>query len=777
MYRCFDLETTTHTYKKRRASPFTDENWVVAAGYKQQGGTVQHEYFVKKEYPYASGVIPSGTTDDDYSISIPLDTTILVGFNIKFDLLWSWRHPELVAFFKRGGKVWCCQYAEYLLEGNVQSAHMAAMDDIVEKYGGELKIDEVKALWKAGVNTPDIGKDLLLEYLAGEGGDVENTERIFLGQVKRARELGILQGIMSRMDGLCATTECEYNGLKVDRKQAYEDRDMLVDELEVLNEQLTKSLPTLPDALEFNWGSPVMKSCLLYGGAIKYSKWTAHVNDKGEPLYAQKVVPCIQIGTDIQIPALKYEYMDLDQRAAVDERAVRYKSGKKQGEFKLINIKMDNKDKPKGAQKDYIARLPRLCEPKDEWKGELTDGEGGAIYSVGGEIIQLLAANNPDIDFLRAISMRDKVKKDLGTYYEVEDKHGVKKGMLSNLGDDDVIHHKLNHVQTVTSRLSSSDPNLQNVPKADFDKDLGRAKSVVKRMFVSRFVNGMMIESDYSQLEVVVQGLLTGDTQMLQDINEGVDFHVKRLSVMLGEPYDEVYEKCHNEEHPEYVVYKGLRSKAKGFTFARTFGAGKASIAANTGMSEDDVQKLIDAEEEMYPNVSKFFDSVEETLTKTKVPTLHREYLSDQPGRSVQCGVGYYTGITQARFGFLEVPAPAFKRKANQGKETAWYRPSIMNYPVQGTAGHLVQMALGKVWRERFIATDNYNGKAFLVNTVHDCAWVDAAGSIAEQVARDVTLTLESVPVILKETFGIDSPVPFPCEAEIGINLLSMKGL
>ena len=751
-YRIFDLETTTEVHLKRRASPFTDKNWVVAAAYKEQGCRVEHDYFIRDDYQY-TGVKPKGNSKP-YQIRIPESTTLLVGFNIKFDLLWSWRHTNLVDFFQRGGKVWCCQYAEYLLEGHLPSSHMVAMDDIIEGYGGELKIDEVKALWKAGVNTPDIDKDLLLKYLTE--GDIPNTEKIFLGQVKRARELGILQGIMARMDGLCATAEMEYNGLHVDREQAFADKAMIEGELDALKQTLESALPDMPKELTFNWGSPVHKSCLLYGGAIKYQKWTPYLDDKGNQLYAQK---------DEVRPVLE------------DGKPVRYKSGKNAGEIKTKRFKVNDLSKPKGAQKDYVFRLPRLVAPKDEWLGSLTDGEGGPVYSVSGEIIQLLSANYPEIEFLNAISLRDRLQKDLGTYYEIEDKNGEKKGMLTCLSEDDIIHHKLNHVQTVTSRLSSSDPNLQNVPRSEFNKEMGRAKSVVKRSFTSRFPDGMMIESDYSQLEVVVQGLLTGDQNMIQDIKDGVDFHVKRLAAKLGEPYDEVWEKCHNEDHPDYKVYKQMRTKAKGFTFARAFGAGKASIAANTGMTEDEVQTLIDAEEVMYPGVSKFFDSIEAELTRTRVPTLHREPLPDQPGRSVQCGAGYYIGPTQVRFGFLETPAPAYKRKHNGGKETTWYRPSIQNYPVQGEAAHIVQIAVGKVWRDLFVATDNYYGNALLVNTVHDCVVADSAEGYTEPVAKDIVRVMQDVPAMLKELFGTETPVGFPCEAEVGFNLLDMKGI
>jgi DNA polymerase I-like protein with 3'-5' exonuclease and polymerase domains len=765
MYRIFDLETTTTTMNKRKASPFSDENWVVAAGYKDQDSVSFTEYYIKKEYPYANNIIPMGD-DSPYRIRIPKSCTLLVGFNIKFDLLYSWDHPELKAFLARGGKIWDCQYAEYLLQGAVPTSHMVSMDDIVEKYGGVLKIDEIKALWKAGVNTPDINKDLLSTYLHG---DLNNTEAIFLGQVKAAREKGIVQGIMSRMDGLLCTTECEHNGLHIDVTQALDDKAMLEGELSVIKHELESALPDLPEEFEFNWGSNVHKSCLLYGGAAKYQKWTPHLDEDGNQLYAKKDVRCLVRHDGSKGIPLVADDFPRQLEGQLDAFKT-YKGGKRKGEYVTKIYKEDDLDKPKGARRDYVVRFPRMVQPKDEWTGALKDGEGNPIWSVSGEIIQLLAANHPDIKFLKAMSTRDKIQKDLGTYYMTEDK-GELKGMLTLL-DGDFIHHSLNHVQTVTTRLSSSNPNMQNIPRNDYDEDLGREKSVVKRMFTSRFADGKMLEIDYSQLEVVVQGILTQDKQLIQDIKDGVDFHCKRLAAKLQEDYEEVYKKCHDESHPDHKAYKVMRSAAKGFTFARAFGAGKASIAANTGMSEDEVQTLIDAEEIMYPGVSKFFDSIEETLQQTRVPSLRYEPLPDQPGRSVQCGIGYYTGPTECIFGFYEVPYPAYKRK-NTGREAGFYRPSIQNYPVQGTAGHLVQIALGKLFRWYIQHPQRESFR--IVNTVHDCVWLDCKPEIAGHIGKQAQAVLEGVPAYLKELFNIDCPVEFPCETEIGDNLLNMK--
>ena len=262
-YLVYDRETENHEHKKRFASPFYAQNWTVALGWKKQGDAqCSYEY-----YP---------TKADEKPLRIDEDVSLLVGHNLKFDLLHGWRDPGLHAFFKRGGKIWCTQYAEYLLEAAHQDSHMNSMDGIAEKYGGRKKIDAVKALWDAGMLTSQIDKDMLIDYLVGtkdelrNSGDIGNTELIFLGQVRRAVELGMVTMIQARMDGLLCTTEMEHNGLKIDVAEAARRMKLMEAELEVVEKELVQYIPELPDGLEFNWNSNIHKSALIFGGVVRY---------------------------------------------------------------------------------------------------------------------------------------------------------------------------------------------------------------------------------------------------------------------------------------------------------------------------------------------------------------------------------------------------------------------------------------------------------------------------------------------------------------------------
>jgi len=200
-YMIYDLETETHTSHKRKANCFDTRNWVVMRGWKVQGDTRGYASY----HP---------THDRTSALDIPEDVTLLVGFNIKFDLLYEMaqNNKSLRRFFKRGGAIWDCQYAEYLLKGHTQDVQMVALDDIIESYGGRRKIDEVKLLWEAGVRTSEISESLLADYLLGthaemrNSGDIGNTELIFLKQIQLAVTQGQLLMIQDRMDGLLCTT-------------------------------------------------------------------------------------------------------------------------------------------------------------------------------------------------------------------------------------------------------------------------------------------------------------------------------------------------------------------------------------------------------------------------------------------------------------------------------------------------------------------------------------------------------------------------------------------
>lgn len=252
----WDLETGTHTLFKRKASPWHPDNFIVATGWKRAKQDPEWLYTNK-----AAG-LPA-----DWFTSMLKGTRILVGFNIGFDLLWALQDPAnldaWMDWIANGGQIWDCQLAEYLLEGMVQESHMLSLNEVAPRYGGTTKVDEVKLLWEAGVQTADIDPDLLKRYLIGERqsdgkwkdfGDIGNTELAFLGQLKKARGRGQLKSILLNMGALVAVVEMMRNGMHVNKQLGLEIADKLRTELAGYTEELRAYLPKdLP--FEFNWTS------------------------------------------------------------------------------------------------------------------------------------------------------------------------------------------------------------------------------------------------------------------------------------------------------------------------------------------------------------------------------------------------------------------------------------------------------------------------------------------------------------------------------------------
>ena len=766
----FDLEVENYRKNKRLAAPFDDRNYIVEAGWNWNGGEVQSKRWDEWHR--------DNCMDEQFNALESGD--IINGFNTKFDILWVWGQKSFQAALKRGAVIYCGQYVEYLLGGHTQDVQMCSMNDVAEQYGGGCKIDAVKEMWEEGYLTSQIPPDLLHDYLCGDGkeivGDVMNTWLIFAGQIARMREhhpAEFRKMIKFRMDGLLATTEMEYNGVHCDKIIGEKLRDSLVAELIESAKHLETFLPELPPEFTFNWGSTQHKSCLIFGGVATYKKWIAHTDTDGNVIYAKKQekrplfdnVPlpfgeCRKAGgLYVREMPDNTSHSTFEHKGKFYQTQDTYKSGLRAGEGKFKNCAVPDETKPKGAIQTQYFKFNGYTEPHHAWKSEQTDGYDNPLYSTGAKVIEKLAARG--IPFTKALSRHIGVEKDLGTYYWKEDNKGKKKGMLTLVSDLGIIHHKLNHTSTVTSRLSSSDPNLQNIPRGD--------KSDVKQMFTSRFTNGRMAELDYSQLEVVVQGVLSQDKQLCQDLRDKVDFHCKRLAAKLGEDYQLVWDKCHKEEDPEY---KKGRTNAKMFSFQRAYGAGADTISTDTGMPKSEVEALIKAEELLYPSIKSFDQELELEINNNRVSTKNNLFVD---GVVFKQGESHWDSPTGTRYIWRENITPEFLHA--KGKYTGFSPTERKNYPVQGFGGEIVQTMIGLVFRY-LIENDRFDNRVLLVNTVHDCIWLDSDHPDFEKIAKDIQQILESVPDVFNTAYPeLDITVPFPCETEVGNNMFDMNTL
>lgn len=802
-----DLETENHTYHGALASPRHPENYLVCEGRAIDtlpfDGPITGTYFNNKEEANAA-----------QWLNIPDDVWLLVAHNAVFEMDWFLfkQRPEIQKYLKRGGRIFCTAYAEYLLTN--QQVTYPSLNETAPKYGGTTKVDGVKLLWEQGFRTSQIDKALLFdEYLLGPGGDIDNTRRTFYGQQALLVQRGMWEMALTRMEGMLYNAYAMDAGLHIDRATAWRLKGEQEAALASLQESFKSFRSGIPEYVEFKESSDYHMSAWLYGGPIKYrvrDTWfeADDVTPKMEKIkcykFGESFVPVEQFMTEAGADAFE---RCVTAYGACD----RYKAGKNKGQPKEHAVVSDQ---PK--QKWYDRELmldgvvPMGLLPRDvqdefrkEYAGKRKLADESPVYSTGADAIEMLSKRAEfsieTQEFLKNLLKFAKVDKDLGTYYlrdkcDAEGNVVKQSGMLQYLTDHDIVYHVLNATSTVTTRLSGTRPNMQNIPRGD--------TSEVKKMFTSRYdnpkwlqwaldngvidtvlyyecmqnitagtPNGAIIEADYTALEVVTLAAFSKDQALIDALLSGTDMHCLRLSKKLGEPYEDVLEKCHNQDHPEHKAYKKMRTDIKPPSFAYQYGATAMGIAFATGCTVEYAEDFIATEKALFPGVEAFF--TEKVFPEVEASTTqHREQMDNGAYRMYGRGTWRAPGGTTYEFRSY----PKVKWVNGQKLETMEYKPTQMrNYPIQGESGFFVQGMAGQVVRW-LLANDFFGGRVFIINQVHDALYLDCHVSVLQQVGQAVKYIMESLPEFFK-TLGYDLGVPFPAEVEAGPSMYEKKKL
>lgn len=792
-----DIETENRTFCGALASPRHPENYVVAEGRAIDtapfDGPITGTYFTSQ-----------AEADSAQWLAIPDDVWLLVAHNAAFEMDWFFvkQREEIMRFIQRGGRIFCTAYAEYLLTN--QQETYPSLDVTAPKYGGTHKVDGVKLLWEQGYLTSQIDKDLLFDqYLIGEGGDIDNTRRVFYGQVALLQQRGMWDMALLRMEGLLFNCFAMDAGLHVNRTVAFSQKAEQEARLQELAEGFKSFRTQVPEYVEFKDTSDYHMSAWLFGGPIKYRiKDTWFEDDGVTPKYEK--VECYKFGESTFVPKPEDDMSaeDFERCVAHYGQPDRYKAGKNKGAPKVHKI-----DSPTPKQKWYdrqlmltgvvpLSALPKevLKSFKDEFAGKRKLADESPVYSTGADAIEMLAKRQEFDEGTRAMLANllkfAKIDKDLGTYYlrDTCDEHGnviKQSGMLQYLTEQDIVYHVLNTTATVTTRLSSNRPNMQNIPRGD--------TSDVKKMFTSRFDNpvwlqwafeqdiievdvynecmrgigqgirqGAIVEADYKALEVVTLAAFSKDKNLVEALLANTDMHCLRLSKKLGEPYDEVVRKCTDSEHPQHKEYKKMRTAIKPPSFAYQYGATAMGIAFATGCTVEYAEEFIANEKALFPDVEAFYEeSIFKAVEASK--TIHREQ-TDNGGWRVY-GRGTWTSPAGTTFEFREYPKTKFVD--GQRIELMEFKPTQMrNYPIQGESGFFVQGIAGQIVRW-LVAQDFFGGRVFIINQVHDAVYLDCTLSVLREVAFAIKHIMESLPEFFKN-YGYDLGVPFPAEVEAG---------
>lgn len=313
--------------------------------------------------------------------------------------------------------------------------------------------------------------------------------------------------------------------------------------------------------------------------------------------------------------------------------------------------------------------------------------KGKTGYSTDQKTLDKLRGQHPIVELIERTRELAKLKN---TYVDT----------LPELADkNDRIHTTFAQDVAATGRLSSNNPNLQNIPVRS---DLGRR---IRTAFVPEKGN-VFVSADYSQFELRLAAILAGDEELINDFNSGVDIHTKTASDVYGIPIDE--------------VTKNQRRDAKVINFGVLYGMSPHGLAAATGMNFTEAKQFIEQYFTLRAPIRKYIDA---TLNQARTE-------------------GYVETYYGRRRPTPDIHSSNFI--VRQGAERA-----AANMPIQGTEADLMKMAMLKVGEEF-----GDLGKQLL--QIHDSILVEAPKENADKIAKILQETMESIAPELKIKLKVD---------------------
>jgi DNA polymerase I-like protein with 3'-5' exonuclease and polymerase domains len=611
------------------------------------------------------------------------ETTLLILHSARHDMPWLWESG-----FKYDGAIYDTMIGEYLLLRGVKkkiSLEKCAEDRQLTSR----KLDTLKEYYKKGYNTDEIPLAELTEYLAS---DLKVTRELFLAQEQDYSQPDTQSMINVRDISMkvCMTLCKMYQrGFKVDRNALEQVRQEFEQEKAELETRINVQVRKLMGDTPINMNSPEQKSQVIYSMKPNTKKeWAElfeYVNDQAE--YRSTVnanttrVYKTQAFTCPTCEGTGYTYK-------LKKDLTRYAKPNKCKDCAALGYQL--------KETKELAGL-KFFPPNKEWVSD-----SGFSTSKGN--LELLIATAKTKGMLDAVQfLSDLQRLNAITSYL----NNFVGGIDIFTKPDGFLHVDLSQTTTATGRFSGRNPNMQNMPRGN--------TFPVKKVFVSRWDGGYIMEADFAQLEFRVAAFLSQDKTAMDEIATGFDVHSYTAKVITdaGEPT--------------------TRQEAKEHTFAPLFGAtGYGRSKAVAAYYEHFTEK--------YTGVARWHKKLgKEAVNLLKI-----------------------TNVSGRQYAF-----PECHRRENGSIS---HMTNIKNYPVQGFAtGDIVPVVLMEL-EERLKPL-----QSCLVNTVHDSAVIDIHPNEKEYVIAMIDTLNQDLSGIIEEAYNIQMNVPLLLEAKIGPNWLDTK--
>ena len=372
----------------------------------------------------------------------------------------------------------------------------------------------------------------------------------------------------------------------------------------------------------------------------------------------------------------------------------------------------------------------RLSEIGDAAKANL-EGLASRIYELAGEEfnidspkqlghvlfevmgIEPLKKNqrgySTDASVMRELAKTHEIAELVLSYREISKIKGTYIDTLPKMrAEDGRVHTMFHQTVTATGRLSSSDPNLQNIPvRTEFGRQ-------IRECFVPLREGDVFVSADYSQIELRLLANMSGDEHLISAFNSGADFHAMTASRVFGVPADEVTPQ--------------MRSRSKAVNFGIVYGQQAFGLSQTLDIPRQEAKEMIDRYFEAYPGVREYLDSVVNDAKES--------------------------GYAVTMFGRKRrIPELSSKNRHayGVGERTA------MNHPLQGTAADIIKLAMIEV--ERLLREGGYESKILL--QVHDELDLSVPEAELEEVSALLKEAMEGVvsldvPMLVDVSYGSD---------------------
>ena len=675
MITVLDVENTVTTRNgKMHLDPFEPDNQLVMVGMLSNDNEVQVTFDHSDIEPTVNG---------HNLVQKQLDeTTLLVCHNASHDLLWLWESG-----FTYDGSVWDTMLAEYVMLRGIKKP--LSLEACAERYNlNTMKQDTLKNYLKQGVSVRDIPHDELSMYLSA---DIHATYELFEKQhhsLTHGNE-GLMSTVEFTNDVCLVLSRIYQNGFCVDKNALDAVRNEFEQEKLNTEKELQNIVHKIMGDTPINLNSPEQLSQVIFSRRVRNkSLW----KEQQDPYMSKE---------DYK------EFVRMHTDSIHRTEAVRCPQC--EGKGKVRKTKKDGTPYARTSKCDicagdgYLYRKTKdiaglkLNPPSPKWfsaNGFSTSKQNLEILENAARVKNLTIA----VDFLSKVRRLSALDSYLSSFVD---------GITAYTKHDSKLHVRLLQHRTATGRFSGADPNMQNMP---------RGKTFpVKKVFVSRFDGGKILEADFAQLEFRAAAFLSQDETAMEEVRNGFDVHsyTAKIITEAGQPTD--------------------RQTAKAHTFAPLYGA--------TGFGRTP------AEAAYYEHFTEKYRGITRWHTE-----LAREALADRKIR-----------IPSGR----EYAFPDVVRKFN-GTVTNFTQ--IKNYPVQGFAtADIVPLTLIKIHKE----LQSY--KSCIVNTVHDSIVIDVHPNEEKEIIQLIKRINTQLKDLIKDKWCVNFNVPLLLESKIGDNWLDTK--